>query len=191
MTLTLTKFFVKNSLKSHAKPASSSAQQQARRTLVHAGLAGLAGLAVPLGRAWAQAKESALPTPASFAQAARDAVQKGEPLVVLVSLPGCPWCELLRRNYLLPMRAEGLQAVQFTVNDKTQRFEGFAPGKELTGVDMSVAYKARVTPTLLFLDATGAQVAERITGVASADFLGAQLEQRLAAARLAVRAAQK
>jgi thioredoxin-related protein len=124
-------------------------------------------------------------------QSAKDAAQKGEPLVVLVSLPGCPWCELLRRNYLGPMRLEGMHAVQFTVNDKNQRFEGFAAGKDTTGLDMSVVYKARITPTLLFLDAKGQEIAERITGVASVDFIGALLDQRLATARLALKAANK
>ena len=147
-----------------------------------------AALAWPVG---AQPKETALPTPASFVQAAKDAAQKGEPLLVLVSLPGCPWCELLRRNYLTPMRAEGVQVVQFTVNDKAQRFEGFTSGKELTGVDLSVAYKARITPTLLFLDSKGQEIAERITGVASVDFIGSLIDQRLVLARLAVKGANK
>jgi thioredoxin-related protein len=178
----------------------SISQRPSRRALL---LACSAALAWPAG---AQPKESALPTPASFPQAARDAAQKGEPLLVLVSLPGCPWCELLRRNYLTPMRAEGVQVVQFTVNDKSQRFEGFsapvaagaagASGAQtaslgITGVDMSSAYKARLTPTLLFLDTKGIEIAERITGVASVDFIGAQIEQRLAVARLVVKGANK
>ncbi|MGH6627004.1 MAG: hypothetical protein ACRECD_10775 [Burkholderiaceae bacterium] len=44
------------------------------------------------------ARDSALPVPASLADAGRAAAARGEPLVILVSLPGCPYCELVRRN---------------------------------------------------------------------------------------------
>jgi hypothetical protein len=61
----------------------------------------------------AQPKETFLPTPASLREAALAAQSKGEPLVLLVSLPGCVWCELLRRSYLAPMRNEGVQLPTF------------------------------------------------------------------------------
>ena len=36
-----------------------------------------------------------------------------QPLVVMVSLHGCPWCKLVREHYLAPMHAqEGLPVVQ-------------------------------------------------------------------------------
>ena len=63
-------------------------------------LAALPGLA--LGR------DSALPVPAALPGSAVLAVARGDPLVLLVSLVGCPYCEEVRRNYLLPMRADGL-----------------------------------------------------------------------------------
>ena len=191
MTVTMLDFALKNTRQTDCL-AQAITQ---RRAVVLTAIATFGSAFLPLRTVGAQAKESALPTPSSFPQAAREASQKGEPLLVLVSLPGCPWCELLRRNYLAPMRADGVQAVQFTVNDKTQRFEGFsassAASQNMTGVDMSVAYKARITPTLLFLDAKGLEIAERITGVASVDFIGAQIEQRLTLARLALKGANK
>jgi hypothetical protein len=50
---------------------------------------------------------------------------RGEPLVLLVSLPGCPYCELVRRNYLLPARKEaGLQAWQLNVADASTPLVG-------------------------------------------------------------------
>jgi thioredoxin-related protein len=134
----------------------------------------------------AQPRETALPTPASLQTAALAAQSKGEPLVLLVSLPGCPWCELLRRNYLAPMRAEGLPAFQITVNDRKQSVATFQ-GLSSHGADIAQAYQAKLTPTVLFLNAQGVEIAPRITGVASADLIGAQLDSAIQAARLQVR----
>lgn len=133
----------------------------------------------------AQGRETPLPTPASLRDAAWQAQRQCAPLVLLVSLPGCPWCELLRRNYLAPMRKEGLPAFQIVVNDR-QRGVVNLQGQPSTGADIASSYRAQLTPTVLFLNAQGAEIAPRIEGVASADLIGAQLDAALAAARLRV-----
>ena len=131
------------------------------------------------------AKDTALPVPLSLAQAAVSAKAKGEPLVVLISLPGCVYCELVRRNYLLPARNDsGLQAWQLNVNDNTTRLVGF-DGKPTTAAAQAKAWKATFTPTVLFIGSRGQELAERLVGIAVPDFYGSYLEDRLAAARKA------
>ncbi len=131
---------------------------------------------------WAQSKETALPTPLSLRDAANIAQSRGEPLVILVSLPGCPWCELLRRNYLAPMRKEGVHAFQITVNDRKTVIANFQ-GQASHGAAIAKTYGAQLTPTVLFLNTNGAEIAPRIEGVASIDMLGSLLDERLSAAR--------
>jgi thioredoxin-related protein len=133
----------------------------------------------------AQSKETFLPTPSSLREAALAAQSKGEPLVLLVSLPGCVWCELLRRNYLAPMRQEGVHAFQITVNDRKQPVANFQ-GQASTGADIASAYAAKFTPTLMFLNAQGQEIAKRIQGVASVDLIGGLIDERLATARQSV-----
>ena len=147
-------------------------------------------LAVLACAAWgssarAQGRETPLPTPASLRDVATQAQRQCAPLVLLVSLPGCPWCELLRRNYLAPMRKEGLPAFQIVVNDR-QRAVVNLQGQPSNGADIANSYRAVLTPTVLFLNAQGVEVAPRIEGVASADLIGAQLDAALLAARLKV-----
>jgi thioredoxin-related protein len=132
--------------------------------------------------AWAQSKETPLPTPASLQAAGAAAKAMGQPLVLMVSLPGCPWCELLRRNYLAPMRGEGVHAFQIMVNDRTRTVRDFS-GAPSTGADIAQIYGAKLTPTLLFLNAAGQEIAPRIEGVASADLIGAQLQASFQKAR--------
>ena len=129
------------------------------------------------------AKDTALPVPASLPQAALMARAKGEPLVMLISLPGCVYCELVRRSYLLPARLnDGLQAWQLNVNDKTTPLIGFN-GQRTNANEQAIVWRATFTPTVLFFDSNGQELAERLTGIAVPDFYGAYLEQRLLAAR--------
>ncbi len=159
-----------------------------RRALVRLAVVGM-GWGLGLQQARAQGKETYLPTPASLRQAALEAQSKNEPLVLLVSLPGCPWCELLRRNYLAPMRLDGLQAYQITVNDRKLAVADFK-NQASHGAGIAEAFQAKLTPTVLFLSADGTELAPRVEGVASVDLVGALLDSRLLAARNALRAAR-
>jgi hypothetical protein len=47
--------------------------------------------------------------------------------------------------------------------------------------------KVTIAPTLVFYGRYGAEVAERLVGIGSNDFYGAYLDQRVEAARKAVR----
>lgn len=150
-----------------------------RRREFTAALAG--SLALP-----ALAKDTALPVPASLPAAASAAAAMGEPLVLLVTLTGCPYCELVRRNYLLPARADaGLHAWQLNIADRSSPLTGF-DGKATTAAAQVQAWKAGFTPTVLFLGPQGQELAERLVGIAVPDFYGAYLDERLAAARKAL-----
>ena len=136
-----------------------------------------------LPAAWVHAKDTALPVPTSLPQAALAAKAKGEPLVMLISLPGCVYCELVRRSYLLPARrGSDLQAWQLDVTDKTTPLIGFN-GQSTTAAAQARAWKATFTPTVLFIGSQGQELAERLVGIAVPDFYGAYLWQRLETAR--------
>ncbi|MGC1174097.1 hypothetical protein [Polaromonas sp.] len=150
-----------------------------RRREFTAALAG--SLALP-----ALAKDTALPVPASLPAAAVAAAARGEPLVLLVTLPGCPYCELVRRHYLLPARTDaGLHAWQLNISDRSSPLTGF-DGKATTAAAQVKAWKAGFTPTVLFLGPQGQELAERLVGIAVPDFYGAYLDERLATARKAL-----
>ncbi|MES2363962.1 MAG: hypothetical protein V4646_19485 [Pseudomonadota bacterium] len=141
--------------------------------------------------ALAFAKDSALPVPSSLPLAAAAAAAKGEPLVLLVSLPGCPFCELVRRNYLLPARSDsGLQAWQLDITNNSTPLLAFG-GKTTTAALQISAWKATFTPTVLFLGPQGQELAERLVGIAVPDFYGAYLEERLLTARKALLASRQ
>lgn len=156
--------------------------QHLSRRYFSAALAG--SLALPT---LAFAKDSALPVPTSLPQAASAAAARGGPLVLLVSLPGCPFCELVRRSYLLPMRAEGLAAWQLDITNRSTPLVAF-DGKASNAAAQINAWKATFTPTVLFFGPKGQELAERLVGVAVPDFYGDYLDERLTTARKALAA---
>lgn len=130
---------------------------------------------------------SALPTPTSLRGSALAAVARGEPLVVMTTLAGCPYCDLVRNHHLLPMLRQGqLHAVQLYVRDRTSNLQGF-DGSMTTPAEQAKAWKARFAPTVLFLGAKGEDLAERLVGVAVPDFYGEYLDARLQQARARLR----
>ena len=130
-------------------------------------------------------QETALPRPASLPAEAQAAAKRGEPLIVLVSLAGCPYCERLRRAHLLPMlRESGSGVVQIDLGS-AQTLVDF-DGTTRSHDAVARARHASFTPTVLLLGPRGDELAERLVGAGVPDFYGAYLEQRLAAARQAL-----
>ena len=128
-------------------------------------------------------RSSALPSPASLRGAAQAAAALGEPLVVMTTLSGCPYCDLVRNSYLLPLRREGkVQAVQIDIRDRSSNLQGFM-GENTTPAEQARLWKARFAPTVLFLGPKGQELAERLVGVAVPDFYGDYLDARLMEAR--------
>ena len=127
-----------------------------------------------------------LEQPQSLKAAALRAQDKGLPLVVMTTLRGCPYCDLVRENYLYPMNASGqLVAVQIDILDAGNEVE-FFDGRKLWPREISRIWKNRVAPTVYFVNAQGHEIAERLEGVAVPDFFGSYLEARVADGRKAI-----
>ncbi len=137
---------------------------------------------------------SALLRPATAAElpvarALRDelavALARDQPLVVMVSLDGCPYCKVARDHHLAPLQQQGLPVVQIDMRSRAplRDFQGAA----LTHDDQVRQWQIRIAPTVLFFGRGGVEVAERLVGGYLPDFYGAYLEQRLAQARRSLR----
>ena len=150
----------------------------------------IATAAFGLGSVWmardalaqAQAQEAVLPPSKSLAQELAAALGAGKPLVVMVSLHGCPFCKAVRQSYLAPMhRDEGLAVVQVDMQSRqaTRDFKGMATTHDA----LIRGWGIKLAPTLLFFGRGGNEVAERLAGASVPDFYGAYLDERLAAAK--------
>lgn len=145
----------------------------------------LTGLLLTLAAPPAQAAGAAhLPAVSDLAAETRAASQRGEPLVVLVTLPNCGYCEAVRRNYLGPQAAAGqIAARELDMSAATPIRD--AEGRVTTARAWARAHGIRFAPTVLFLDGRGRPAAPPLRGM-QPDFYGAYLEQSLDTARAAV-----
>lgn len=133
----------------------------------------------------AHAQELGLPVPMSLPDELAAALKKRSPLLVMVSLPGCPFCKIARTNYLLPLqRQTGLAMVQVDMRNR-QALVGL-DGVSQTQDQVTRNWGIKIAPTVLFFGAGGAEVAERLVGGYIPDFYGYYLDERVRAARSAV-----
>lgn len=158
-----------------------TAFQPARRQMLMA-LPGVAGL-VAAGASVAAGRE--LPVPASLADALREALAKKQALVVMASLVGCPYCKIVRENYLLGELAAGQPVVQ--IDMRSRRVLTDFDGQTTNHTAWLQERQVDAAPTVLFFGRGGREVAERLRGISSPDFYGAYLQQRLDQARVAQR----
>jgi len=153
-----------------------------RRALLTAGIGMAAAVLAPA--VWSAG--TALPVPKSLADELALALKAGLPLVVMVSLEGCPFCRVARDSYLGPMhRQEGVPVVQIDMRTSTsvRDFHRIA----VTHDELVRAWAINVAPTVLFFGAGGKEVAERLVGGYIPDFYGAYLDQRMQTARAAIK----
>ena len=147
-------------------------------------LAALWALGTMAGGRPARAARRELPLSRSLPDEIARALKARQPLVVMVSLHGCPWCEGVRNSYLAPMHAEeALPVVQVDMRG-TQRTVS-AQGQAIAHDALVRAWGVKVAPTVLFLGSGGQELAERLVG-GSPDFYAAYLERRLEQARKAL-----
>ncbi len=140
-----------------------------------------------IGFEWSFASEAApvmLPVTNSLITSLDDALRAKQPLVVMVSLQGCPFCKVVRENYLNPLRATGLHVVQIDMRD-SRPIVDFA-GITRTHDAWVRQQEIKIAPTVLFYGHQGREVATRLTGAYLPDFYGAYLDEQLALARKAV-----
>lgn len=144
----------------------------------------LAALALTIARAAMGAPH--LPAVTDVGAQSADAAQRGEPLVVLVSLPGCSYCDTVRRNYLGPQATAGeitAREIDMTADTPIRDVDGTMT----TAKQWARAHNISVAPTVLFLDRHGRNLASPLRGM-QPDFYGAYLEQAIDEARTKVSA---
>ena len=111
------------------------------------------------------------------------------PIVILVSLDGCPHCETVRRSHLLPLlRAKNPAVILRQVELRSSATLVDFDGRKTTHAEFAQRHRATIAPVVLFFDAEGRSAAEPIVGASIPDFYGAYLEKALADARLVLEA---
>lgn len=135
----------------------------------------------------------AFPAARNLAIDGKSAEQSGLPLIVLVSLAGCPHCEVVRRSHLLPLLREApgtpkaiIRQVEINGIERLRDFNG----KEMSHAEFARQYKASVAPVVFFFNANGELPTAPLIGSMIPDFYGAYFDAALNEAKSKLRDAQ-
>ena len=133
----------------------------------------------------ALAAPAQLPLSVSLPDELNKALLIKDPLLVMVSLEGCPYCKVAREHFLGPMHMQGLPVVQ--VDMRSAMAVRDLSGQMQTHDQMSKRWRVSIAPTVLFFGRNGQEIADRMEGGYLPDFYAAYLDERLAQARKLLR----
>ena len=118
----------------------------------------------------------------SFEQLANTARARGVPILVEFSTPWCRYCKALEEQILKPLMLNGkykdrIIIKKMEVNTYTH-ITGF-DGKQYSTDQISRMYDVDLYPTLVFFDASGQEVSQRIVGITVLDYVADALEKAI------------
>ena len=126
------------------------------------------------------ARAAPLPAAADLQRSLAQAREHHKVLVVLFSLPDCPWCEQARRLSFDDLARGGQPVVQVDM-DSSAPLRDF-DGRATDGRALARRLRVDLAPTALFVGDRGRELAPRMVGVGTPDFYDALVQQSLARA---------
>ncbi|MEJ2346654.1 MAG: thioredoxin fold domain-containing protein [Gammaproteobacteria bacterium] len=108
------------------------------------------------------------------------------PIMLVFTASDCSYCELLEREILRPMLISGdyddKVIIRKIVIDEQPSIRDFH-GRRVAADQLARRYDVRVTPTILFLDARGRELSERIVGINTVEMFGGRVDAAIANSR--------
>ncbi len=121
----------------------------------------------------------------SFEEVAETARARGVPILVEFSTPWCRYCEALEEQVLKPLMRNGKYRNRIIVKklevNTYSSIAGF-DGKQYRTDQLSRMYNVDLYPTLVFFDANGNEVSQRIVGITVLDYIADELDRAIDAA---------
>jgi thioredoxin-related protein len=118
------------------------------------------------------------------------ALEQRLPVLLAFSADECSYCEMLEEDFLEPMLLGGDYRdkiiIRKLVLDNGSSVIDFN-GKAVDATRLSDRYRVFVTPTILFVDANGKELAERMTGINTPELYGGYLDACIETALLSIR----
>ena len=134
--------------------------------------------------------EIAVPVATDLQSDARLAQQQQLPILLAFSANHCGYCNLLEEDFLQPMLLSGEYRdkiiIRKLVLDNGSRLRDFS-GQKIEATRLSDRYRVYVTPTILFVDANGTELAERMVGINTPEMFGGYLDDCIETAWLMIR----
>jgi thioredoxin-related protein len=138
--------------------------------------------------------EVEVPVATDLQQLGIQASDRRLPILLSFSAIDCSYCELLEEEFLEPMLLGGEYTdkiiIRKLVLDNGSRVGDFS-GRQIDATRLSDRYRIYVTPTMLFVDSDGRELAERMVGINTPELFGGYLDNCIETALLGIRAPER
>lgn len=111
--------------------------------------------------------------------------ERNLPILMMFSMDGCGYCELVEQDFLRPMLISGDYRDKVIIRMvKTDSFRDVRDfnGRAVDVDELAQRYRAYVMPTVVLVDHQGRQLTPRLVGVTTPDFYGGDLDNAIDAA---------
>ncbi|WP_158610263.1 thioredoxin fold domain-containing protein [Herminiimonas sp. KBW02] len=139
-------------------------------------------------------KAAAIPMVSDLARDGAQAEREAKPVILFFSLPGCPFCHVVRNNYLYPLLRDSkpkerpvIREVDMASAQSVQSFDRSSTSPR----GIAQKYKVIAAPTVIFVDASGCMLAPPIIGGDIAGVYGGYLDNAFDASAKKIAAAKK
>jgi len=139
-------------------------------------------LTLPLSAASQNAPAYKVPRAIDLQADGRLARQRNLPILIMFSQDGCSYCDQVREQFLEPMRKSGDYTEKVIM--RMLRLDSFDEIRDFDGQwrepdEIATRYRASVTPTVIFVDYRGHELAERLLGINTVAFYGGLLDDAI------------
>lgn len=132
-----------------------------------------------------------VPVTSDLASDGRTAAQRQLPILLVFSADHCSYCELLEREILKPMLRSGDYADRVLIRkvmlDSSGNLRDFS-GETVDAGSFATFRDVYVTPTMLFLDPQGRELAPRLVGINTVEMFGGLVDAAIEQARTKLKA---
>ncbi len=143
---------------------------------------------------WAADKRPELPQINDARNEASMAQQKKLPILIMFGTEGCPFCQLLKEDFLIPMIISGdytdkviLREAYVAANISLIDFTG----KKVSSSEFARHYGVSLYPTTVLVDHTGEPLVEKIIGITTPSLFGGTLDDAIDKALLKLTAMER
>lgn len=120
--------------------------------------------------------------PTDLQAVGQEAQRRQLPILIMFSRQGCPYCDVVREEFLKPMLRSGDYTDRVIIleihSDSYATLRDF--NGQMIGADaLATRYRASFAPTVVFLDHRGKELVERLIGITTRDFYGGFLDEAI------------
>lgn len=139
----------------------------------------VAVLSIGLAQSALSGTKVEVPAATSLRDDAVLASTQGLPILLVFEGTYCSYCEVLEREIIKPMILSGEYTnkiiIRKVVIDSFESVQDFN-GKAIDPADLASRYRVPATPTLVFVDAQGRELADKIVGINTIEMFGGRVD---------------